>query len=140
MNESSFFNSLLKPRLKSWGDYCRVENSVGNGIPDVNYAIQNIEGWIETKVSKGQFLYFEKFQIPWIKKRIKHSRTTWVLALCGDEINLYSGDQISNAEREPYRKWVRIKYKELTPVLSLTKPYKWDLLKLYLINQGQIHD
>lgn len=35
------------------GDWCRVENGVGPGTPDVNYCLgPGREGWLELKVSK----------------------------------------------------------------------------------------
>lgn len=39
----------LRKVLRGRGHFERVENMVGSGLPDVNYCIASVEGWIELK-------------------------------------------------------------------------------------------
>jgi hypothetical protein len=39
--------------MRTVGDFQRVENMVGTGMPDVNYCIEGVEGWIELKQTQG---------------------------------------------------------------------------------------
>lgn len=74
-----------------------VENGVGPGTPDINYA----EGWIECKwlrnwpkkaetiVRLGHPLMPD--QIAWIKRRVAHGGTVWVMLQCKREWLLFYG-------------------------------------------------
>lgn len=45
-------NNILKVRPKGsvyLDRFDRVENAIGSGMPDVNYCIEGIEGWLEIK-------------------------------------------------------------------------------------------
>jgi hypothetical protein len=50
MSESSFWAAVSR-NMRKYGDFIRIENAVGVGTPDVNYALNNGsgEGWIELK-------------------------------------------------------------------------------------------
>ena len=69
MKESEFWNKWAKPLLLSRGLADRIESSTSPGIPDVNWQVGEKSGWMELKITKGKYVYFEKFQIPWIVKR-----------------------------------------------------------------------
>lgn len=50
----------------------RVENSVGNGVPDVNYCVDGKEGWIEYKVSRGWRIRLRPGQVGWLEQRTRY--------------------------------------------------------------------
>lgn len=104
----------------------RIESAVGTGVPDISAAGGGKQFWIETKVEKSGYLYFERFQIPWMKKRSKYtnSRGIFVLALCEDTIKCFDAGVIISATREPYRKWSRIRTEDIDSCLwSQVKPW-----------------
>lgn len=52
MNESGVW-AQLKEKMKFTGWHAvRIESSSGNGVPDVTYGLQDINGWIELKYIK----------------------------------------------------------------------------------------
>ena len=55
MSENNFWR-YIKNHMKGIGIFTRIENSFFKGIPDVNFLIDGIEGWIELK-------YREKFPV-----------------------------------------------------------------------------
>lgn len=108
MREQDFANDEIIPRLRKVGHAVHVQNTAEAGTPDINYAVQSRQGWIEAKVAKSGWLYFEKFQIPWLRKRNRACPfSAWVLARVGSEARLYSAEAILGASRESYGKWVR---------------------------------
>lgn len=133
MLESDLSGKFM-PALRSRGYHAtRVENAQGSGTPDINYAKLRTQGWVETKVAKGPWLYFERFQIPWMVARCKatEGRGVWVLAEIAGHAVLFSGPVIIAAPREPYRKWVRIRVDDLqgkeSVAISLAYPL-WDAI------------
>lgn len=49
MSEKNDYNTFLA-NIRRRGDRIdRIENMTGDGIPDVNYCIEGVEGWIEFK-------------------------------------------------------------------------------------------
>ena len=126
MAETELGNKFAAGMRKLGVHIVRVENVAEDGTPDYNYAFERAEGWIETKEAKGSYLYFELFQIPWFRKRLRatRGRDVWVLATVKDRINLYAAHRILEADRVPAGKWVRVRHKELMPdlVLDFTRP------------------
>lgn len=129
VNEADFSNTYVLPKLRALPNshLVRVENAAETGTPDINYAIFPTQGWIETKVAKSGFLYFEKFQIPWFRKRIRATggHHTWVLATEQVSAFLYSATEILAAPREPYKKWVRVRLSDVKAVASVPLAGSW---------------
>ena len=71
MKETTLTNSM-RAALSKKGQYCRVENAVSKGMPDVNFFRRGKEHWIEAKIVRGQRVSFEASQITWMKTRIRH--------------------------------------------------------------------
>lgn len=124
MKEQDFVNDEVMPPLRKHGHVVHVQNSADSGTPDINYAIFPATGWIEAKVAKSGWLYFETFQIPWFRKRLRalQGNGVWVLARVDDEICLWSANTVLSADREPYRKWVRCRVSSLGPPQVTLKP------------------
>lgn len=123
MRENDFVNNEVMPHLRIGDNHVvHVQNSAESGTPDVQFSIFPASGWIETKVAKSGWLYFETFQIPWFRKRARSAKGfgVWVLARIGSEIHLYLGTQIVDTPRETYKKWVRCKVSDLPdPIVRL---------------------
>lgn len=135
MRETKLYQKI-RPHLLVWGECDRVENAAGSGMSDVFYNIGGICGWIETKVAKGDLIYFEKFQLPWIGKHHRHGARMFVLVMDRyDTIHLYPAGVILKAERTPYEKWVTVNMKELPPVFNMPAPYRsWKSVRDILIS------
>lgn len=78
------------------GDYSRVEPPPSPGIPDLNFCISGVEGWIELKVlRKGRFPFAERFlrtsQKRWIRIRHRNRGRVFVLAKDGDYMVIWRG-------------------------------------------------
>lgn len=115
--------SRLHPHLHNWGDATRIENSVEPGTWDIFCAVNGQANWIETKIEKGHFLYFELFQIPWAKRYLKQGLTNmFVISQAQDrELHIYHGSTIVQAPFEKYRKWRRIHTDNISPIHSSYK-------------------
>lgn len=127
MDEATFYRNMVKPRFDEWGDHSRVENAVGSGMPDINYAIFPRQGWCETKVIHSGKIFFEKFQLPWFKKRLRHTggKDLWVLALDKDGVKLYAAADLVEAPREKIRKWSVVKTADVVPLVHVKKTEDW---------------
>ena len=132
MNEADFYRGHVRSRLASWGDYARVENAVGTGMPDINYAIDGVQGWVEIKVAHANgCLYFQVFQLAWFRKRARHTRGSglYVLALVGPSVCLYSADTLLEAPRTTTTRWVVIDTKILTPCATSQLKGPWPSIR-----------
>jgi len=118
----------------------RIESSVGTGFPDVSAAGGGKQFLIETKVAKpvdkDDFLYFERFQLSFYQKRLRYTKGggIFIIAFCPQDetIKTWEASAILDAQREPYKKWNRIKvYNISRPIFSLVKPWsKFDMQSL----------
>lgn len=75
-NEAKLY-ALLKKNLKKV-HFVRLESYTENGIPDVNACHNGIEVWLELKANTRKDLGLSKYQIVWMKKRIKHGGNVWI--------------------------------------------------------------
>lgn len=135
MREADFFARQVGPRLKSWGTYDRLENGLAGGIPDVNYVVGEVHGWLETKVVHSGKVYFEKFQLPWLFKRARFMpQGLWVLATNdrGDRLWLWNPETLSQAPRTVVKKWTVLEVKDLRSSIGDTLPLDWKSVHLRL--------
>jgi hypothetical protein len=135
MRETKLY-ARLRPQLVKWGEVDRVENSAGVGMPDVYYNIEGVQGWLETKVAKGPVVYFERFQLPWMRRHVKQGnhRIFVVVLIEPDQIMVCRASQVVQAPRASYNKWVTVAVEDLEPEFVLTRPYKWSKLRQTLIS------
>lgn len=138
MTESDWW-ALVKVQLDRWGDSCRIESTTGGGVPDVNYAIDGHHGWIELKVAKAGKLYFERFQIPWMRRRLRHMDAVWVLALVDDELRLYHAGDIVHAqchvESNKTKTWTVVEVNGIVATVSGPRPWPWHDVFTILTNR-----
>jgi hypothetical protein len=60
--------SLLKDHIQ--GDWQRIElGAVGLGVPDLNFCIDGVEGWLEAKTTDTHRVVFRPFQAAWAARR-----------------------------------------------------------------------
>lgn len=113
----------IRPHLLLWGEADRVENSVVTGMSDVYYNIAGKTGWIETKVAKGDWIYFEKFQPNWMAKHVRQGARVFVMFLDKDDaIRLYPASVILGVRRELYDKWQRVFVPDLPRASHVLEP------------------
>ena len=82
-------------------DLSRVENMVEAGMPDVNFCVDGVEGWVELKhcnaIPKraGTPLFGDEglrdSQIVWIYKRVKRGGRVWIVAQADDILFIVHG-------------------------------------------------
>lgn len=132
MRETELF-AKLQPHLKEWGTYDRVENALGAGMSDIYYNIKGTVGWIETKVAKGDWIYFEKFQPNWMNKHLRQGfHRMFIIVLDKNEmIHLWRAYQVLDAPRVPYEKWQAVNMNDLPPAkIVMEKPYRhWESVR-----------
>lgn len=149
MNPEKKFYELFKTKLGGKSTHIqRIESSVTQGIPDVNYCINGVEGWLELKswekaIGRGDF-YVPKLrpqQCAWLHRRSSAGGRALLLCRVSGSILAFDGlvapvllDVISwEAARnvaslwllkddEPY--WPRVR-----ELLTKTQPKKNDILE-----------
>ncbi len=103
MKESSFWR-LVKERLP--GVTQRIENTAGNGIPDVLWTDSGYEIWIELKIMTGNRITVRPSQRQWLEGRNRTGtlKNVFYLARCKDDIYVWPGYWVLDAaRREPTR-------------------------------------
>jgi hypothetical protein len=139
ITEADFYRLHVRPHLDQWGDHCRVENTAESGTPDISYAINGIQGWIETKVVRHGKMHFERFQPAWMKKRLRHSLgNVWVFAAdeAAEQLFIYRADDIVKAPKSKYKDWLVVETKDVQPyVYSATRPWPWGRVLLALVGK-----
>jgi len=93
-NEYKLFQ-LLKNNLKNT-HFTRIESHTELGIPDVNACHNGQEVWLELKANSRKDLGLSKYQIVWMKKRIKHGGNVWIMnrPLLDKTLRIYSPSTI----------------------------------------------
>lgn len=116
MNETYFYQQHVR-KMSGILHLERIESSVGTGFPDISAAGDGKQMLIETKVAKGEWLYFERFQLSFHKKRMRYTdgKGVFVLAMCENDtsIILWNSADVVKAPREPYKKWNRVKVSDI---------------------------
>ncbi len=131
----SYLWAQLKAALGSSAHLCRVENSAGNGISDVNCCRDGREVWIELKMFSGKRLHFKNSQLIWITTRIKFGGWVWVLARDGDELKLWdAGVLLNSCERKHQAEKAFSIEPTIPPIWSSKKPFRWAELSSILFD------
>jgi hypothetical protein len=71
---------IFKAELEVLQFHCQsVETGgTGQGIPDTNYCVEGVEGWIEFKATDGHAVTLRPEQIGWIERRLRHGGRVWI--------------------------------------------------------------
>jgi len=110
----------IKKHIKD-AHFQRIETSTIQGVPDINYCIEGVEGWIELKVSRGKLSRFQKV---WIYTRLKHGGRVFILVSVPREraLKLFKPKP---STRDPLSD---------PPIRVLREPINWQNLKNFLKN------
>lgn len=91
--ESRFYKNKIYPMLKKLkgARYTRIENSVGSGIPDLNFTYKGKTYWYELKVTKTNHgrIEFRAAQHNWHNKERKAGGNPLCLAYDKKERKIY---------------------------------------------------
>ena len=118
-------HSLLKKNIE--GHWCRVENTIGAGMPDVNVVHNGIEIWIELKIIKGNYLLFEWSQINWFNcRQLNGMENIYVVARNADKIMIIKAADIKKemVKKKASKAGVRIDDDLIHQ--NFYKPWDWD--------------
>ena len=111
---------------------CRIENTAGTGISDVNICAGGRELWLELKVFHGKILHFRTSQRIWIARRLQVGGTVWIVARNGDDFELYDAAAVMAAPHKsnPEKKSFSVATADLpSPVYRCSKPFRWGEIK-----------
>jgi hypothetical protein len=126
MKETDFYQKHVR-KMAGVLHLERIESAVGTGFPDVSAAGGGKQFLIETKVAKvgegTEWLYFERFQLPFYMKRLRYTNNkgVFVLAMCSSGVCLWRASDLIDSPREPYRKWTRIDLQLAAKPFSVVK-------------------
>lgn len=138
MRETKLY-AKLRPQITKWGVVDRVENTLGSGMSDIYYNIGGRTGWIETKVAKGNEIYFEKFQPNWMRKHVRQGFwRMWVVVMSdkGEHISIYQARDVVDAKMYPDKDKLVVQLSDLPQyVLRMYSPYTdWENFRMVLIS------
>lgn len=111
---------------------CRIENTAGTGIADVNACYRGVEVWLELKVVHGNFVSFRTSQRGWMLTRHRAGGRVLVFVRNGDELALYMATDMLAAEHRPAPdgKSFTVHVNDLpTPMFRCKKPFSWHDVK-----------
>lgn len=136
--KESYLWAQLKAAIGDSAHLCRIENTAGAGISDVNGCRNGREIWIELKMFHGARLHFRTSQLNWIFTRGRHNGMVWVLARDGDEVRLWDANVLlkSSERRSQTEKSFSI-VPGTPPIWSSRKPFKWGELSEVLFSTGE---
>lgn len=90
----------LRSKFQYYGEFERIENAFGLGIPDVNFCVHGVEGWIELKARVSwpkkhdgpvTLPHYTMEQRAWAKRRHRAGGRVWWLLKVGEEYVLLKG-------------------------------------------------
>jgi hypothetical protein len=61
-------------------DFVGVETTTTRGLPDVNYCLDGVEGWIEMKLVRGLRVAIRPEQVGWIERRLARGGRAFLAA------------------------------------------------------------
>lgn len=108
---------------------CRLENSAGSGVPDVNACSHGVEVWLELKMFHGNDLHFRNSQRAWISRRLAVGGRVFIVARKDDQLLIYRAASMLAApftQHPPEKKSFHVKWADLPiPLFLCKKPFKW---------------
>lgn len=128
VKESYFWKQVKAGLEDQHTQLCRIENTAGTGISDVNICSHGVEVWLELKVFRRKYLHFRTSQRVWITRRTSVGGLVWIVARNGDDFEIYDAVAILACPHKsnPDKKSFSIAAADLpSPVYRCSKPYKW---------------
>ena len=131
--KESYFWAQVKAGLDDGSTHlCRIENTAGTGISDVNACCRGQEIWLELKVFHGRRLYFRNSQKSWIVRRSEVGGRIFVLARNEDTLIMYDAAAMMQCEAIHGNdgKSFSVDVDKLPPSIYVCrKPFKWAELR-----------
>ena len=129
----------VKPESKLWRalrdgitniHWVRIESWSSPGVPDLNGCAEFGEFWIELKIIKNKRIVLSPHQIAWHVTRSRHHGRSYILAreAARTPLILFSGKQAKDL--------ADLKMGEIPPILEISHPYDWSLLRKALEKGG----
>ncbi len=103
MSEKNLWQ-YCRRHLSGRGVFMRIENAFYKGVPDVNFLVGGIEGWLELKFLHNfpkkestpvKIPHFTQEQKLWHKERFENHGLTAMLLQVDDHYFLFVGDKIA---------------------------------------------
>jgi hypothetical protein len=123
------YATMLKTHLAKLGQWCRIENVVGIGIPDVNFFFRGKDIWIEIKIVKGKRAIFETSQITWFTKRVREGGDALVFARKDQEMWIIRASELLPHVQYSVKPHVNIEILHRFGALYTKKPFDWEAIK-----------
>ncbi len=128
------------------GHLQRIENLIGVGCPDVNACHDGNEVWLELKVCKGNFVYFQATQLAWFHQRVEANGRVKLLAQWNyfvkgkrtPHILIVDGKTVLKTKQHwvPMKNKVRVLVSEFftADTYCFPKPYDWEKINNAIFN------
>lgn len=103
----------MRPETKLWqsispiipGYITRIENSAGNGMPDVHVTFNGKDFWIELKIARAcGTVLLRKEQRVWMFHRSRYGGKVWVLAKHGSYFYVFEKPWITEKYDDKYQR------------------------------------
>ena len=109
---------------------CRVEDSAGSGMPDVDACRDGATAKVELKVTHGRWLHFRNSQRSWTARRAVAGGAVFVLAYCDGSlylwrtIDLFSESMVHSVDDKSFK----VALSDAMPLKldAWSKPYPWN--------------
>jgi hypothetical protein len=125
VNESQ----LLQRIRLHWSPLCHLlhlESNTTLGIPDINFAYQGKDIWVELKVLRGEHIYVEKFQPQFHVTRNRYGGHCYILAGNTKEVKIVQIKEPSDIWKgDDVGKFIKFNVQDLPLVIQYTKPFDW---------------
>jgi hypothetical protein len=82
MTEATQVWHVMRDKVAAYGHWERVENAAGSGMPDVNYCVNGVEGWVELKIAERVGSKPPKLtlgQVMWAEERARNRGRAFLL-------------------------------------------------------------
>lgn len=135
VKESYFWQQVKGGLEDSETHLCRIENTAGVGISDINACHKGVEAWLELKIFHGARLHFRNSQRNWIHRRWTVGGRVFVIARRDDQLFIYDGVKcvLAPSRPESNEKSFSVLESDLpTPIYTCNKPFKWDIARKYI--------
>lgn len=107
MQSEAEFSVWLRSHLSKYGHVQRIENTVGNGVPDLVWCYQGITRWLELKVGCG-YPQLRPEQYAWGLRHVRAGGRVYVVRYCPVHLDLHL-HQFGQFEVKPHGKYVEIR-------------------------------
>jgi hypothetical protein len=132
--------SLVRDKFPKEWHTCRLENTVGSGMFDINCCHAGKEAWIDLKAASGNWIVVKNSQRTFAHERHRAGNDrTFFLVRREDELLLYQASDVVAAQYTPLTdgKGFRVNLNHVAdPLLTTHKPFDWNSLWANIFGNG----